>query len=119
MKIGYSSIFCSFFLIFGFVSLSGPVMAGEAPVLTELVKAGKLPPLEQRLPPNPVVVKPVNELGKYGGTLNIGIKEQYSWFGDPQSAIGPDGLLRFSSDFQEILHLLLAGEVQQGMKPFK
>ena len=107
MKIRYSSIFCSFFLIFGFVSLSGPVMAGEAPVLTKLVKAGKLPPLEQRLPPNPVVVKPVNELGKYGGTLNIGIKEQYSWFGDPQSAIGPDGLLRFSSDFQEILPNLI------------
>jgi len=41
----------------------------EAPMLTELVKAGKLPPVDQRLPPNPVVVKPTNTVGKYGGTL--------------------------------------------------
>src|SRR5215212_4139518 len=41
----------------------------EAPMLAELVKAGKLPPVEQRLPPQPLVVKPTNAIGKYGGTL--------------------------------------------------
>ena len=40
----------------------------EAPMLAELVKAGKLPPVEQRLPAEPLVVKPVHEIGKYGGT---------------------------------------------------
>ncbi|MEU8354711.1 ABC transporter substrate-binding protein [Nonomuraea sp. NPDC048882] len=42
--------------------------AKEAPALAELVKAGKLPPLEQRLPKNPLVVKPLREPGAYGGT---------------------------------------------------
>lgn len=41
----------------------------EAPMLTELVKAGKLPPVEQRLPANPVIVSPTNKVGKYGGTF--------------------------------------------------
>jgi len=40
----------------------------EAPMLAELVKAGKLPPVEQRLPQNPLVVKPIEEIGQYGGT---------------------------------------------------
>ncbi|NLG98409.1 MAG: ABC transporter substrate-binding protein [Chloroflexi bacterium] len=41
----------------------------EAPMLAELVAAGSLPPVEERLPPNPVVVTPTNSIGKYGGTL--------------------------------------------------
>ena len=44
----------------------------EAPMLAEMVKAGKLPPLEQRLPENPLVEKPVSEIGKYGGKLVLG-----------------------------------------------
>jgi peptide/nickel transport system substrate-binding protein len=40
----------------------------EAPMLSELVKAGKLPPVAERLPQEPMVVKPLHEIGKYGGT---------------------------------------------------
>jgi peptide/nickel transport system substrate-binding protein len=40
----------------------------EAPQLADLVKAGKLPPVEQRVSQEPMVVKPLNEVGKYGGT---------------------------------------------------
>ena len=39
----------------------------EAPQLADLVKARKLPPVEQRLPANPLVVQPVEQVGKYGG----------------------------------------------------
>src|SRR3954452_17746483 len=41
----------------------------EAPTLTEQVKAGKLPALDKRLPePSQLfVVKPLREIGKYGG----------------------------------------------------
>ena len=41
--------------------LDGPngIGAKEAPMLTELVKAGKLPPLAKRLPDSPLVVTPV------------------------------------------------------------
>ncbi len=41
----------------------------ESPMLAELVKAGTLPPIESRLPANPVVVTPSSEVGKYGGIL--------------------------------------------------
>jgi peptide/nickel transport system substrate-binding protein len=44
----------------------------EAPMLTELVKAGKLPPLEERLPENPLVEVPVSEIGTYGDKLILG-----------------------------------------------
>ena len=41
---------------------------GEAPILAELVKEGKLPPLEERMPEEPVVLEGVDGIGKYGGT---------------------------------------------------
>jgi len=37
-------------------------------MLAELVKAGKLPPVEERLPKDVQVVQPVESIGKYGGT---------------------------------------------------
>src|SRR6201990_938167 len=40
----------------------------EAPMLADLVKAGKLPPVEQRIPAEPLVWQPLDEIGKYGGT---------------------------------------------------
>lgn len=42
----------------------------EAPMLTERVKAGELPPVDERLPSNPVVVEPLDEVGQYGGEWN-------------------------------------------------
>jgi peptide/nickel transport system substrate-binding protein len=44
----------------------------EAPMLAEQVAAGSLPPLEERLPANPLVVEPFEAPGKYGGTWKIG-----------------------------------------------
>lgn len=41
----------------------------EAPMVYEMVKAGKLPSLEKRLPKNPRVIDPFEETGKYGGTF--------------------------------------------------
>jgi peptide/nickel transport system substrate-binding protein len=44
----------------------------ESPMLAELVAAGELPPVEERLPANPLVVEPLEEIGTYGGTLRRG-----------------------------------------------
>ena len=44
----------------------------EAPQLAELVKAGKLPPVKDRIPAEPMVLKPVQSVGKYGGTWRRG-----------------------------------------------
>jgi peptide/nickel transport system substrate-binding protein len=40
----------------------------EAPMLTTLVSSGKLPPVAQRVPSNPRVLTPLEEVGQYGGT---------------------------------------------------
>jgi ABC-type dipeptide/oligopeptide/nickel transport system permease component/ABC-type transport system substrate-binding protein len=40
----------------------------EAPILTELVKEGVLPPLAERVPEEPVVLKGPDGIGRYGGT---------------------------------------------------
>jgi peptide/nickel transport system substrate-binding protein len=42
----------------------------EAPELAALVQQGKLPPVAQRLGQDPLVIQPVHEVGKYGGTMN-------------------------------------------------
>src|SRR5260221_116118 len=40
----------------------------EAPMLAQLVQSGQLPPVDQRLPQEPMVLKPAHEVGRYGGT---------------------------------------------------
>ena len=41
----------------------------ESPMLAEMVAAGDLPPLEERLPENPLGVEPRDRVGEYGGEL--------------------------------------------------
>ncbi|MCB0159988.1 MAG: ABC transporter substrate-binding protein, partial [Caldilineaceae bacterium] len=48
--------------------------AKEAPMLAELVAAGELPALEERIPANPMVVEPAESLGQYGGTWRMGLR---------------------------------------------
>lgn len=45
-----------------------PSQYSEAPILAEMVEAGDLPPVEERLPENPQMVLPVKSVGEYGGT---------------------------------------------------
>ncbi len=42
----------------------------EAPALAELVKAGKLPPVDERLPEEPWVIQPLESVRQYGGKLS-------------------------------------------------
>lgn len=46
----------------------------ESPLLTAKVEAGELPPVAERLPRNPVLVEPVERLGRYGGTWRMGMR---------------------------------------------
>ncbi|WP_406673209.1 ABC transporter substrate-binding protein [Nonomuraea sp. N2-4H] len=77
---------CGFFDTSPAKDAGGPAAAAdlsakEAPQLAELVKAGKLPPLEQRLPKNPMVVTPLKEPGRYGGTWASAIvgEDDFDW----------------------------------------
>jgi peptide/nickel transport system substrate-binding protein len=72
----------------------------EAPALAELVKAGKLPPVEKRLPDEPLVVPVVEKVGTYGGVIRRG-------FVGPSDAnnyvrIAIDSLVRWSIDGSKI-----------------
>ncbi|UFN48112.1 ABC transporter substrate-binding protein [Roseomonas sp. OT10] len=49
-----------------------PARFKEAPQLAELVRQGKLPPVEQRVPSEPLVIKPLQATGRYGGTWRRG-----------------------------------------------
>lgn len=51
-------------------TLPPPPKYTEAPELAALVASGDLPPVEERLPENPKVVPPNEEIGVYGGTLH-------------------------------------------------
>jgi peptide/nickel transport system substrate-binding protein len=45
----------------------------ESPMLAEFIKAGKLPPLEQRLPQEPLVVSPYQQAGVHGGAWHFDV----------------------------------------------
>ena len=60
----------------------------EAPILAARVQAGELPPVEERLPEEPVVVVPFAEVGRYGGSLTIPSMSAASWW--PASQATPE-----------------------------
>ena len=48
----------------------------EAPSLAAMVQEGTLPPLQERLPAEPMVIQTVEEVGQYGGRWTFGIPTQ-------------------------------------------
>lgn len=70
-------------------------------MLAELVKAGQLPPVEERLPKEPLVQPVVEEIGQYGGiwhhcNVSIGVMPYYSF----------EGLINFSMDGNSVVPFL-------------
>ncbi len=50
-----------------------PATFAEAPALAELSAQGALPPVMERIPANPLVVTPTNQVGSYGGIWRTAI----------------------------------------------
>jgi peptide/nickel transport system substrate-binding protein len=73
--------------------------AKEAPMLARRVASGELPPLRKRLPPEPLVVRPLTSAGRYGGTLR-GTSLAPATTSDLQTTMVPS-LFRFSDDLAE------------------
>jgi ABC-type transport system substrate-binding protein len=65
----------------------------EAPQLAELVKAGKLPPVAERIGQDPLVIKPLKEIGKYGGTWRAGFTGPADFWNGFRCCSGPDHLM--------------------------
>ena len=70
-----------------------PTKFNEAPIVAELVKKGELPPVEERLPEDPLVIPPPEAIGVYGGTW----RRVYTWAGD-HAITYTDSLLWADSD---------------------
>lgn len=69
----------------------------EAPMLAEMVERGELPPVEERLPDEPMVVEPVDRVGVYGGEWNTAmLGPADAWFA--QRATGYENLVRWQPE---------------------
>jgi peptide/nickel transport system substrate-binding protein len=69
----------------------------EAPMLAERTASGELPPVAERLPANPRVIEPVEQIGQYGGTARaLHIQTQY--YEDAVNLMGKEAILWFNRD---------------------
>jgi peptide/nickel transport system substrate-binding protein len=82
----------------GFAQAAAPK---EAPELARLVAEGKLPPLAQRLPASPMVVRPHETVGRYGGTLRRGLRGSSDHNGILRM-VGNQGLVRWNLEFTQV-----------------
>lgn len=73
----------------------------EAPQLAEQVAAGNLPPLDERLPQNPVVVEPTQQVGKYGGAWSSGTIETNG--NDMRRNSGYEQLVRWKPNWDGVI----------------
>jgi peptide/nickel transport system substrate-binding protein len=67
----------------------------ESPMLSALVKQGKLPKLAERLPKTPAIVKPLEQAGLYGGTMRRAITSPTSII-DGYQETGHAGLVEWA-----------------------
>ncbi len=84
-----------------------PTKFKEAPALAEQVKAGKLPPVDKRLPENPLIIPVVERVGQYGGVWRrafLGPADANNYV-----RVVYDALVRFSPDGAKIEPKIAAG----------
>jgi peptide/nickel transport system substrate-binding protein len=101
------AVFACLLMIGAHVGVAQSGKYHEAPALAEQVKAGKLPPVEQRLPEQPLVVPVVEEIGEYGGVWRrafLGPADANNYI-----RIVFDRLFRFTPDGTEIEPKIAAG----------
>ncbi len=80
-----------------------PASFQESPLLAEQTASGALPPVAERLPANPVVLTPIEQIGTYGGDWNTATPSQGSGY-EPRTMAyehlvrWDSGDLQFSTD---------------------
>src|SRR5438132_5102075 len=87
----------------------------EAPQLAEQVKAGKLPPVAERIGQDPLVIKPLHEIGKYGGTWRGGFTGPADFWNGFRCCSGPDHLMFWDYTGDKVMpNLARSLEMQDG-----
>jgi peptide/nickel transport system substrate-binding protein len=79
----------------------------EAPALTAMVEAGDLPPIEERLPKEPLVQEVADQIGTYGGTLRRGFLGPSDH--NNYTRVVYDALVRNSPDGTEVIPHIAKG----------
>jgi peptide/nickel transport system substrate-binding protein len=79
----------------------------EAPMLAELVAAGQLPPVDERLPEEPLVEQVVDEIGQYGGVLRRGFLGPSDH--NNYTRVVYDALVRHAPDGSEVIPHIAKG----------
>jgi peptide/nickel transport system substrate-binding protein len=82
--------------------VAAPARYKEAPQFAQLVKDGKLPPVEQRVPKNPIVLAPVEKVGKWGGTWRMGLVggQDTAWL---VRTLGNEHLVRWDPTWSQVI----------------
>jgi peptide/nickel transport system substrate-binding protein len=82
--------------------LAASAESRQAPELAGLVAAGELPPLEERLPKNPLVLEPIEQVGRYGGTWRTALSGggDAAWL---QRTIANENLVGWDLEFKDIV----------------
>ena len=83
-------------------SASAQTAAKEAPEFVQAVAEKKLPPLAERLPKIPLVVQPVERVGRYGGQIRRGLRGSADHNGILRM-VGNQGLTRWNLEFTDVL----------------
>lgn len=90
-------------LLAGVICLLGVTSAwavkyNEAPMLRVKVAAGELPSVEKRLPKEPFVLEPLEEIGEYGGAIHTFAPDNLPWNDMGEMPEGSSYLLRLTED---------------------
>src|SRR5262245_18406705 len=89
----------------------------EAPQLAALLKAGKLPPVAERIGQDPLVIKPLHDVGKYGGMWRTGFTGPADFWNGFRCCSGPDHLMFWDYTGDRAVPNLAKGlEMQDGGK---
>jgi peptide/nickel transport system substrate-binding protein len=92
-----------------------PKKFAESPEFAKKVAAGQLPPVAERIGQDPLVIKPLQGVGKYGGVIRRGFLGTNDWLNGAGFCGGPDSLLFW--DYQEknvVPNLARAFELSDG-----
>jgi peptide/nickel transport system substrate-binding protein len=78
-------------------------MYNESPMLTEMVEAGELPPVEERVPVTPRVIEPTKEIGQFGGSMSMGFVGNNPGWGGLWYVTGWENLVSWAPDFSGVV----------------
>jgi len=75
----------------------------QSPILDALVASGELPEVEDRLPKEPYVIEPFEEIGQYGGTIYESRMGTGHWSDAIMAGMPVESMFRFGSDYKTVL----------------